>query len=652
MPLLTKSRFKLALSCPTKLYYNDNRDYENQKTEDKFLEALAEGGYQVGELAKCYYPGGHDITERGYENPLARTNEMLKLENVIIYEAAIRHNDCFIRVDVLEKKGNSINLIEVKAKSFSGNGTDEFLTDKGFINSKWNDYLQDVAFQKYVTQKAFPHWNVTAYLMLADKSKTASVNGLNQKFLLKKDEKGNVGVEMVGDTSLEAFGNPVLSTVEVDDIATRIINDDIYPEKPEIPYEEKIEQWAHSCTNAQKIISPVGAHCFGCEFQGNDSSKKSGFNECWKHWQGLTDEQLQKPMIGQIWNFKRKPTLLKEGIIFIDDVQKEHIGEPKPKKDGTLSNAERQWMQVEKVNDGDDNIYLDADGMRSLMNSFTYPLHFIDFETSMAAIPFYAGQHPYETIAFQFSHHIMHKDGTIEHKDEYIKLERGDFPNFEFIRELKKALETDDGTVFRFAAHENTVLNQIGRQLISSQEPDKDELIEFINSLTHNKKQKRKGGPRDMVDMCQMVKDYFYDPRTRGSNSIKAVLPAVLSRSSFLQEKYSKPIYGKNSQIRSKNFDDGWVWIEHDTEGKVKDPYKLLPKLFLDVDPEEVDKFITDDDLNSGGAALTAFAKMQFTEMTETERKEVIQGLLKYCELDTLAMVMIYEYWMHEVGLK
>lgn len=39
MPLLTKSRFKLALSCPTKLFYNDSPDYENQKTEDKFLEA-------------------------------------------------------------------------------------------------------------------------------------------------------------------------------------------------------------------------------------------------------------------------------------------------------------------------------------------------------------------------------------------------------------------------------------------------------------------------------------------------------------------------------------------------------------------------------------------------------------------------------------
>jgi len=59
--LLTKSRFKLALSCPTKLYYYQRDEYENIQKEDKFLEALAEGGYQVGELAKCYFPGGFDV---------------------------------------------------------------------------------------------------------------------------------------------------------------------------------------------------------------------------------------------------------------------------------------------------------------------------------------------------------------------------------------------------------------------------------------------------------------------------------------------------------------------------------------------------------------------------------------------------------------
>jgi hypothetical protein len=45
----------------------------------------------------------------------------------------------------------------------------------------------------------------------------------------------------------------------------------------------------------------------------------------------------------------------------------------------------------------------------------------------------------------------------------------------------------------------------------------------------------------------------------------------------------------------------------------------------------------------------TAFAKMQFTEMNVLERDHIIKGLLKYCELDTLAMVMIYEFWQHEI---
>lgn len=45
-----------------------------------------------------------------------------------------------------------------------------------------------------------------------------------------------------------------------------------------------------------------------------------------------------------------------------------------------------------------------------------------------------------------------------------------------------------------------------------------------------------------------------------------------------------------------------------------------------------------------GAVALTAYAKLQNEDMTEKERKEITSGLLKYCELDTLAMVMIYEH--------
>jgi hypothetical protein len=46
---------------------------------------------------------------------------------------------------------------------------------------------------------------------------------------------------------------------------------------------------------------------------------------------------------------------------------------------------------------------------------------------------------------------------------------------------------------------------------------------------------------------------------------------------------------------------------------------------------------------------MTAYAKMQFTEMSGEERKLVTEGLLRYCELDTFAMVVIYEFWKDEI---
>ena len=50
------------------------------------------------------------------------------------------------------------------------------------------------------------------------------------------------------------------------------------------------------------------------------------------------------------------------------------------------------------------------------------------------------------------------------------------------------------------------------------------------------------------------------------------------------------------------------------------------------------------ENIADGGAALTAYGKLQYTDITEEERLEIKKSLLKYCELDTLAMVMIYEH--------
>ena len=63
---LTKSRFKLAVDCPTKLHYAKSENgYRNRNEGNDFLQALADGGHQVGALAKYFYhpdPYGAHIT--------------------------------------------------------------------------------------------------------------------------------------------------------------------------------------------------------------------------------------------------------------------------------------------------------------------------------------------------------------------------------------------------------------------------------------------------------------------------------------------------------------------------------------------------------------------------------------------------------------
>ena len=47
---------------------------------------------------------------------------------------------------------------------------------------------------------------------------------------------------------------------------------------------------------------------------------------------------------------------------------------------------------------------------------------------------------------------------------------------------------------------------------------------------------------------------------------------------------------------------------------------------------------------------MTAYAKTQFMQMTNVERESIVKGLLKSCELDTLAMVMLWESWYSTIN--
>ena len=86
------------------------------------------------------------------------------------------------------------------------------------------------------------------------------------------------------------------------------------------------------------------------------------------------------------------------------------------------------------------------------------------------------------------------------------------------------------------------------------------------------------------------------------------------------------------------------------TDGVINDPYSLLPPL-SDNPGKTNDALLSDADrIADGGAAMTAYGHLQYVEMGDAERQALNTALLKYCELDTLAMVMVVEGWRELLG--
>jgi hypothetical protein len=611
----------------------------------------------VGELAKAYYPEGIEVRTLNLAEALKETNDLLKKDNVTIFEAALNYNNLFIRVDILVKQGNRIRLIEVKAKSIGEEKHEEFY-GKEKVNKATGEsyrlilagsrpYLYDVGFQTYVAKKAFPHYDIEPYLFLTDKTSFTPTEGLNQKFKLVK--QGDRTKCLVSDLTEEDLSTKLLTLLNVKDEVNLIFERkdmDSYKDHLGSSFEEMIQIYEDHFVRDKKIVTELKSACKKCQFftKADDVELKSGRDECWTQKLGWTEEDLKDQTVLEIWNSRKTDKFLKEGLFKIKDLDESDIITPKK----VTETQERQWLQVEKVLNNDPTPWVDRITLKAHMDSWQFPLHMIDFETSMVPIPFHKGRRPYEMLVFQYSHHSISESGKITHQGQYLNDNTGVFPNFDFVRALKKELETDEGTIFCYSGHENTSLNSIYTQLMKSDEQDKEELLHFIETIsvpTKTRSDKWGPGPRKMVDLLDILKKNFYHPLMKGSNSIKKVLPAILNTSTFLQDKYSKPIYS-TKELPSLNFPPNWVWIKKEGD-TVIDPYKLLPGVFEGVDKndlsrDQLDSTDPDDELADGGAAMIAYARIQFSEVSEEEKRLICQALLKYCELDTFSMVLLY----------
>lgn len=641
---LTKSRFVLGLDCPQKLVYQRDPSYRNLRLEDAFLHALADGGAQVAEFAKAHFHEGQKVETLEPTKALEETDKLLRRENVVIFEAAFRWRNCFIRIDILEKRGQDLHIYEIKGKSFDSRQPTSFKGGSGAILSDWKPYLYDVAFQKFVLQNAYPAADVCASLMLVDKSSVCPIDNLNRYFEISLAE-GRVRCNKNAPIPEAAIDAGILKSVSVDQICQEIYESQTHGSRLNGSFEDVVAELSDICEGSRLPVEGLAGSCGACEFKRvNDSDPlRSGFEQCVERFLGA--RPLNDSLIFDLSGFRARDKALEAGIIYLADLTDESIGHPAPYVPGRgLSPSQRRKIQLEKVKAADPTTWFDPQGWSAEEATWKYPLHFIDFETTRVALPFFANHHPYQSVAFQFSHHKIDRNGDVEHATQFLDTSSKRSPNLEFVRSLRNALGEDDGTIFMYTPHENTTLLDIYNELASSPAEDAAELRKFLREIVRpQEKSAEKWIPsRPMKDQCEIVKKYLYLPRTAGRNSLKYVLPAMLQSSQFLQEKYRNPLYGKHCKIPSLNRGPT-RWVQFDDTGSLVDPYSALPELTAGMSRDEANELWGLEVIAHGGAALTAYSRLLGGGLTDASRERLASALLMYCELDSLGMVFLHE---------
>ena len=626
MNKLTKTDFINSFICPTRLNYIKQPEIYTDSTEnDEYLQSLSDGGYQIGKLAQLQHEDGIEVSETNYE-AIIQTEKLLKNEKCIIYEAAIEFSNFFIRIDIIRKNNKKIDLIEVKAKSYDSSlfEEDNFYNQNGSIQAEWSEYFYDLAFQYFVLKNKFPNHQIRCLFHLPNKNVSSKVENLFNKFSIKGKKAFFFG-------SSEDLKDNLIYEADVTSKIEEIVNSSFEFNREEILFSEIAEILGNAKENDKHFKPIIDSYCKDCKFKDNDPTK-SGIYECWKTLKTYTNLKFQSEKVIDIWNLRSTKKLINQNKFFIEDLELSDLKiENEPSlTDKSFSNKDRQYFQCFGIETykNDEGFIFNKRYLEPQIKKWKFPLNFIDFETATLAIPPYKGLSPYEMVAFQYSIHQLHEDGRVEHTSQFISTSPKVFPNFEFIKNLRWDLSTNNGSVFMWYPHELRTIENIKKQIIKLQLTDEfsEELL-FIESLMPQ-------GSRELIDLYALAKDGSFYPNIKGSVSIKKVLPAVINHSKYIQNKYSKSIYGINKHIKSLNFDDV-IWIQKKENG-YKDPYEIITE-------------IDSASINQGGMAATTFAKLQFSDLTNKERLDLQNALLRYCELDTLAMVFIAESWLQYI---
>lgn len=451
---LSKSKYVKHCQCSKALWLQVNKPEEAEI--DGAIEARFAAGSELGERAKGLFGDYVDVSIMGRQRldlsqMIEKTCHYMSEGVDVICEAAFCYEE---KIDTGRIRSNYC-AVDILRKTATGWAIYEVKSSTSHQGDEKNNldklhkYAPDIAYQKWVLENCGV--NVTATYLITLNSDYVRQNEIDNFQLFNVLDLG----ELIKNEYDKLSQNTIL---------------------------------AHN--TLQQIDEPdhkIGMHCF--------TPYKCAFWDYCTRQQGLNLKE-DKTTVFDLYrlSLKKKFEYLNNGIVSFDDLRRQKL------------NAIQQ-MQVECTLNRCDSI--NKEGIKDFLNTITYPLYFLDFESMQPVIPLYDGSRPYMQICFQYSlHYIEHEGGELKHT-AFLAPSDGSDPR----RALSEALCRDIPEDVCIMAYNDpfektrikemaTIYTDLAPHLMSIHDHIIDLLVPF-----------RQG--------------HYYRPAIGGSFSIKKVLPAL-----------------------------------------------------------------------------------------------------------------------------
>lgn len=422
-----------------------NQDHESEDTErygldlSKELPDQIKAGLRVGEFseiwAKVNYPDYKFITidkQTNLEN-IEYTKDALRNEKVVIFEATFTYNDFVTRTDILVKDGDKVKIIEVKGSS-----------------SPKLVYGYDLFFQKEIIERSNPEYTGWEYTLLL----------LNKEYIHSSDfsdeetaEGVFVNIDYIANGGLGSRkfkhldGQEIKWTHSVNDLWMNKLNDWI----DEPVFEEdggrttiftfKIEEFLNSHlietmrsefdSNLERIKEiqlmdrpPV------LEFEKRNNQFMSSDYMNWAfNVSGVynTEDDSVFDFKGNTVNFEKKCQFFNEGLLGMGEPSLSEVTSKKLQKNYSNIDKESEESIIadfimvpvgNKVSEygtiiqrhyrNKEEHLIHRNGILDEISKYEEGIIYMyDFETANLAIPVVDGTKPYEQVVYQYSIHVI-----------------------------------------------------------------------------------------------------------------------------------------------------------------------------------------------------------------------------------------------------